>query len=198
MLFDEVKEADDLPVAPIPARPQTEVLASASTSLTSLAEITISPRIVVRLDPVPTTTSLLAVAVIAVSETGTPTSAPVFKTISSLAVTSVSAFNVNVPWFVPVPVKSTELLSPISSLFVCACVVRESPTVTEIPPPPSNLKFSSRPVLAKLFSDVAVILCAVMVAKLPKSIAVLAVPSLRNLAPVAPATATAPASSEPS
>ena len=93
----EVRETSDLPVAPTPARPQTDVFALASISLTSFAEMAISPRAVVRLVPVPTIISLLAVAVIAVSETGTPTSAPVFKTISSFAVTSVCAFNVKAP-----------------------------------------------------------------------------------------------------
>ena len=196
--FEEVKEASDLPVAPTPARPQTDVLACASISLTNLASIAISPLCVVKLVPVPMITSLLAVLVIAVSDTGTPTTAPVLRTISSLTVTSVSAFKVILPLLVRLPVRATVVLSPKSRRFVCACVERESPTVTEIPPPPANSKFSSNPDFARLFSAVAVKSLAAIEAKLPNLISVSDAPVLRNLAPVAPATATAPASSEPS
>ena len=47
MSFDAVSEVSDFPVAPIPAKPQTDVFACASTSESKRDEMSILPRCVV-------------------------------------------------------------------------------------------------------------------------------------------------------
>ena len=98
-----LKLVSDLPVAPMPARPQTDVFACASTSARMRDDISILPRCVVTDVLSPTKMPVVAFAVTLVSDTGTPTRAPVFSVISSCAVTSVKAFSVMAPLFDPVP-----------------------------------------------------------------------------------------------
>ena len=94
ILLDEVSVAADLPVAPTPANPQTDVLACAVMLATVSAVNVISPRCVSNVALSSSKIDALETAEILVSETGTPIRAPVLILAESSASTKFVAASV--------------------------------------------------------------------------------------------------------
>jgi len=94
MSFTDVSEAADLPVAPTPAKPQTDVLACAVIFATVSAVSVISPRCVCNVALSFNRIFAFDVLVIRVSDTGTPIRAPVFNLAESSAFTRFEAVSV--------------------------------------------------------------------------------------------------------